>query len=405
MHKRIFIVLLHGKILKVLLIIIVAFSFIGCWGRRSLKDLMPIAAFGIDKKEDKYILTSQLINVSEIASKKGDSQSAVTVYSTEGRSISEAFRKLTTKAPRRLYASHLRVLVFGEEFAKEGINDALNFFVRDPDLRSDFYMLVAKDKRASEVLKVLTPLDKIPGNGIYSSLESTEKAWSAAITVKLLELLGSIGTEGKEPILTGIEMLGKEDIGMDKRNIEISQPPTSIEVGTLAVFKEDKLVGWLTETESAMTNSILGKVRNTVRPIPYDTGNLVSLELKHVRRKIKVINDGGNPKIMVNFKIKSVIKEVQGDIKIKDPQVIKEIEKKAEETIGKKEKETINKLQKSFNSDIFGFGQEVRKQQPSLWNKVGSDWKEHWFSKVPVEVSVKVNVSDTGRVMNKVKIK
>ncbi len=40
--------------------------------------------------------------------------------------------------------AHLRMLVIGEELAKEDIDKHLDFFSRDPEVRTDFYMAVAE---------------------------------------------------------------------------------------------------------------------------------------------------------------------------------------------------------------------------------------------------------------------
>ena len=44
--------------------------------------------------------------------------------------------------------SHLRIVVFGEELAREGIAKAIDFLLRDHEIRADFYMLVAREERA-----------------------------------------------------------------------------------------------------------------------------------------------------------------------------------------------------------------------------------------------------------------
>ncbi|MGE7646825.1 hypothetical protein ACQKM1_03405 [Peribacillus frigoritolerans] len=55
---------------------------------------------------------------------------------------------LSTDVPRRLYVAHLREIVFGEEMARAGIAKPLDVLSRQKELRSDFYMTVAKGSTA-----------------------------------------------------------------------------------------------------------------------------------------------------------------------------------------------------------------------------------------------------------------
>ncbi|GIM28218.1 spore germination protein KC [Clostridium polyendosporum] len=387
----------------IVLAFILSLSSTGCWGRKSLKDLKPIFAFGIDKKEDKYLLTSQIINASEIAAKTGGYTTPITVYSAEGRSISEAFRKLTIKVPNQMYFGHLRILVFGEEVARDGLHEVLDYFMRDRESRNNYYLLVAQGCEASEVLKTLTPLDKIPANKISSALQMTQKFWSPGVTIKKVELLNTISAEGKEPVLTGVLLQGKKDIGMTKKNVESSEVPAAIQIGTVAVFKNDKLIGWLNEEQSSVINGILGKIKNTIRITYYEDIALVSLEVKKFSSKIRVVNDGGKPKIIVNEKIEADIAEVNERIEIKDPAIIKKIEQFMEDDVRQRIERAITEVKQKFNSDIFGFGNEILKQHPKLWREVRSTWNEQGFSKVPVEVKVKIKIVDTGTILNPIK--
>lgn len=396
---------MRSRIFLIVLAFILAFSSAGCWGRKSLKELMPILAFAIDKKEDKFILTAQFINAAEIAAKRGGYTLPVTVYSTDGRSVSEAFRKLTIKVPKHIYAAHLRILIFGEPLARAGIEPVLDYFMRERESRNNFYLLVTQGGEGADVLKILTATEKIPANKIYSSLQMAERLWSPSVTIRKIDLVNTMGAEGKEAALTGILIKGKEEVGMTKKNVESSVLPAQLEIGTIGVFKKDKLIGWLNPEESSVTNAILGKFRSTVRVYPYGKNNRVSLEQKKASSKIKVRNEGGHPKIIYTRKIVADIAEVRDpNINVNDPEVIKNIEYNAEKIIKQRTENTIKKVQQEFKSDIFGFGNKILKQQPKLWLGLKKAWDEQEFPKLPVEINVKVKIDDTGTVINPITI-
>ena len=171
-----------------------------------------------------------MVNPGELAtgnSGGGSGTSPTVIYQAKGKTVFEAFRKMTKESPRKIYPSHLRILVIGESLAKKGIGKPLDLLTRDWELRSDFYIVVAKGMRAEEILKVPTSLEKIPANQIFDALEVSATAWSATSFVKLDDLIADIVSDGKQPVLTGIQadIKGDKKTSLSKQNIEMIDPP------------------------------------------------------------------------------------------------------------------------------------------------------------------------------------
>ncbi len=55
-------------------------------------------------------------------------------------------------------------------------------------------------------------------------------------------------------MLSVIEIQGDTQLGMDKVNVERIKTPTLLKYAGLAIFKQDKLIGLLTEEESRSFN-------------------------------------------------------------------------------------------------------------------------------------------------------
>jgi spore germination protein KC len=91
----------------------------GCWSRHELNDLAIAVGIGIDKIGDRYQISAQVVLPSQIAGSKGGSpQAPVNLYKATGSTVYEALRKITTISPRKIYISHLRILVLGEDSVK-----------------------------------------------------------------------------------------------------------------------------------------------------------------------------------------------------------------------------------------------------------------------------------------------
>lgn len=366
----------------------------GCWSRREIHELAIASAIGIDKSEKGYLVTVQLINPGEIAAKAPTTRTAVTTYRASGESIFEALRKLTLETPRKIYLAHIRLLVFGEDFAKEGIGKALDLFSRDHEIRTDFYIVVARNTKAEKLLNILTPVEKIPSNKIYTSLEMSSKAWAPTKTVQLDELLRSLISKGKNPVLTGVFIKGDPKIGMDIHNVEKVNARTTVQICTLAVFKNDKLVSWLTEPESKGFNYIEGNVSNTVFSVPCSKEGKLTVELVRTKVNVKGKVEYEEPKIDIELWAEANIADVECEIDLLNSENIYKLEKKVAEKI-KEVMEASVKQAQHLQSDIFGFGEAIHRADPNAWKELKKDWDKE-FEDLEVNIQVITKIRHTG---------
>ncbi|MGG1678342.1 Ger(x)C family spore germination protein [Neobacillus sp. NRS-1170] len=388
---------------KILMIILFSSVILltGCWNKRELNELSILLGLGIDKEKEQYIITAQVVNPSEIASKKGGSGKApVIVYQSKGETLFEAVRKITTVAPRKLYFAHLRILVFGEDLAKEGIGEMIDALIRNSEVRDDFYIAVSKNSKAADVLKVLTPLEKIPANSLFASLEVSAKAWSPTEGVTIDKLVSNMVSEGNNPILTGIEIKGPVQAGESNKNVDQTSPKTSLRYKGLAVFKHDKLIGWMNERESKAVHYALGKVKSSVGFVKCPQGGKVVLEVVKTKSKLNSAIIKGRPHGSINIKIQGNVAEVDcQSLDLTDPKSIPYLEKESEKAITKIIKSTIQHTQKDFRTDIFGFGEALYRSEPDYWKKHKKEW-EQLYSQMPVSVKVDMNIRQTGTINN-----
>ena len=381
-------------------LLILSLLLTGCWDRRELNELGITLALGIDKVEDEYQVTAQVVVPSEIAMKSSTGRSPVTLFQAKGETVYEALRKLTKNSPRKIYPGHLRMLVIGEDLAEEGIGESLEFLSRDWELRSDFYVVIAKDLTAEEVLNVTTTLEAIPANKMFNTLKASEKAWAATHGVILDELITDLTDEGKEAVLTGILVTGNQEIGTSKQNVESITPAARIVYDDVAVFKKDKLVGWLTERESKGYSEIINDVQNTVTSISCPEEGKATIEIIQLDSKMKGKINKGKPEVDVNIKVKGNIGEVECQINLTEQKSIVELEKITEKKVEETINMTIESVQKQYESDIFGFGEAIHRSNPKEWKKIKEQWRDEGFSELSANVKVDVKLQHTGTVSN-----
>ncbi len=385
----------YGTLLVALFIIIGLLT--GCWSRRELNDLAISVGMGFDIKDDQVQVTIQIVNPGEVASKKGGTgmTTPVSTFQATSQTIFEALRKISKQSPRRVYSSHLRILVISEELAREGITPILDGISRNHEMRTDFYIVVAKGTTAENILKILTPIEKIPSNKLYTTLELSEKVWAPTVKVKLDALVSVLQTEGKDPVLTGIQIKGDPRNGIDKSNLERIAPSSNLQYSGVAIFKKDKLIGWLNEKESKGYNYIIDNVK-AQSVIYLATGGILAVEVMRTKTRMKGKVDKGKPQISIDVYLEQDVGEVQCKIDLMDPQIIEELEKTAEKEVQSIMEAAIQKAKK-YDVDIFGFGEAIYRADPKYWNKNKSNWKEQ-FVDLPVHVKAEVKIRRLGTV-------
>lgn len=378
---------------KIILLIFISCLLIlsGCWNRRELNELALVVGLSIDKKDGKYILGAQVVEPGEVASQKGGgNRTPVTTYFEEGAYLFEAVRRMTTISPRKLYFSHLQILVLGEEIAKEGFSEALELLTRDPEFRKDFYIIVSKDVSGKDILQNLTPLEAIPANKLRSSLESSEKSWAPTVAIQMDELITDLTSEGKNPVLTGITIRGNKRKGLTSGNVQRITPFARLHYKNVAVFNGDKLIGWLNEKESKGYNYITDNVKNTVGKIPCPDGNKLVLEI--IRAKSEVTGKVVNGKVHINIKMsgEANVGEVACNIDLTKPESIKKLELSVNKVNEHILSQSVKKAKK-LRADIYGFGEVIHRADPQKWKVLKKDWDQHFVdSEVTIQSDFKI---------------
>ncbi|WP_391209404.1 Ger(x)C family spore germination protein [Psychrobacillus sp. L4] len=389
----------------IFILLILTLFLSGCWDKRELNELAITVAIGIDKIDDEYLVTAQVAIPSELSSKGGGpGHSQITLYKAKATTVYEAIRQLTKSSPRIMYLGHLQMLIIGETLAREGIGDSLDFLARNLEVRWDFYVAIAKDSTAENILNVQTPLESIPAADMFFTLLNSDKTYANTLSVTLLELLKDLDRTGKQPVLTGVHILGDPKSGSDKSNIDSIEPAAQIEFDGLAVFKKDKLVGWLEEKDTKSFNSVTNHINKSVSTIACPNKGKANIEIQQFNSKMKGKLENGKPEVDINILIKGNVGAIECELDLVKEETFRTLEKIFEKETKDSIEKTIKKVQKEVDADIFGFGAAIYHNDPKGWKKIENNWDEE-FPDVKVNVSVKLDIKLIGSINNSFKEK
>ncbi len=349
---------------------------------------------GVDKKENKILFSQQVVNPGAITSQGGaaSSDAPVTLFQRTGNSIQEAGRAMITSSTRKVYTAQLQMLIIGEELAKEGISDILDHILRDHQYRRDFFVVIARGTKAENILKVYTLIDRIPADKMKRSLETSSKAWGTTASIKMDQFMSDIISNGKEAVLTGIKVQGNRNLGETTKNGQQIDPSAQLQYNGLAVFKKDRLVGWLNEEESKGYNYIQGEIKSTPVVFPCPRGKKkITVEVLRTQEETQFKKINGIPQIDIKISFEGNVDDVQCAIDLSKPETIAQLEKLTERSIKRTIVAALKAAQKKYNSDIFGFRDVINRTNPKYFEKLQKDWDQE-FPDLQVNVDVKGDI-------------
>ncbi len=385
---------------KILITLSFIFICCGCYNYKELNDLAITSAIGIDKSDNGYKVTAQVVNTQkEGTDNNSSSDPKIIVYEHTSKTVQEAVRYMVLESPKRLYPNHMQVIIISEDVAKDGILESLDLFFRDSELQKNFYVLISKDVSANQILKTLTPADSIVSSNIKKSLESDSSYLGITELVTYDELINTYLNPNKEISLPSVTLKGKMK-GSDKiDNIEQSDSSTKVVLSQMAIFKDDKMIGYLDDKQSIALSFIKGKINNTI--IKYKcNGGYVVVETTNSKSSINVDNKG-------NFRIKisgdAAINEVSCDINLENDNSISKINKQVNKEIKKNVNNTIKYVKNNYNSDIFNFLDILYKNQYSLYKKISNDWYKDKFKDSKIDIDVDIKVVEKGNTLRVIK--
>ncbi|MDD9268958.1 Ger(x)C family spore germination protein [Paenibacillus sp. GCM10023248] len=380
------------RIIACLLVIVLLVS--GCWSRRELNDIAIAEGVGIDITDHQFELTVQIVNPGSVTKAMGNPNIPIIVYSSKGVTLNEAVKRLTSSISRNIYFAHIRILAISEELAEQGIVEAMDYLMRGSEFRSDFDVVIARDTTAKDLLSIMTPLEQVPANYIYNSLEAAKKEWTSAVTIKLDQLSKAIVTPGRSPVISGIQIVGEYSSGSGKANINYTTPKVRLQYSGNAIFKRDRLVGWLNEKESRAYSVITDQAKRSSIHVPCPEGGNIGIDIARVKSKVHAVVTNEKPEIFIELMAEGNVSDVECKIDLLKVETIAYLDQQITKLMEDNLEHTIKKTQQ-LGTDIYGFGEAVHRADYRYWNKVKDNW-EQVFKQLTPHLKIVARVRGTG---------
>ncbi|MDF2959575.1 MAG: hypothetical protein K0S39_1310 [Paenibacillus sp.] len=375
------------RVLKACIMLCLLFST-GCWDKKELNKMAVVIGVGLDKVDDKhYKATAQVIKPSpQNQGGRGGSELPTWSLSANGITIMDAIAELNRISPRRLYWPHLQLIVFGEDMARSGISTILTWFERDRDSRSGTYVTVTRGT-AEELLNQKIELGNIPSKAMADLIDSSVIRQITARKTTLRDLVSILSTPGIDPVL---------DV-LDPKEIRGRIETYALNDG--AVFRHERMVGFLTSDEVAAAEIINGTYRNAVLNVtcPRDANRFLTYLVTDFRKDIRLVHEENNYVMKVHVFMEGNLGDQSCLVDLFDPEARKNVEK----AIAKEVKEMIQRTfvkTAAWKSDIYGIGRELRRFYPEDWRTKQEQWPE-LLARTKFNITVDASIRRSGLVL------
>ena len=368
----------------------------GCWSRKEIAEVAVVLGAGIDLTADGRIrLTAQIARPTAFAGGgetmgAGVGGPASWVVSAEGKTVEDAERYLAMKVPRDLYWGHSVILVIGEEMARKGTGMARNFFHRDRQPRETMWVMVARGE-AKDFLETYWALAKTSAQaaGFLTRMET-------CYAVQLREYAEMLASKGVQPVATAVRTT---EAGVTPGTAQQTKAPAyrQVELAGVAVFREDRLIGWLDAYETRGLLWLKGEaVKGVVTvPSPRERDKYVSIVVRRGKTKVMPVYDGEHLRFDVKVWVEGDMVEEQGREYLATPGKIRALEKEMAADIKRRAALALEKAQWEYGVDIFGFGDAFHRKYKKEWRELKDRWDEE-FARAEVNIAVEAHIREIG---------
>ncbi|MFP3391700.1 Ger(x)C family spore germination protein [Brevibacillus sp. SIMBA_040] len=381
------------RMLLIPVILLSTLSLAGCWDRTEINDLAIITAVAFDKANEKEIELSVQIFVPRSLSGSNSSTGGgggggggnlptTIMRTTKGVNVADALSKMQANLPRTIFWGHCKIYMYGEELAKHGIVELVDFLTRHPEPRNRAFMFVSKGK-AKELLK-LTPRLEMNSAEVVRKLTGLD----VGMEVTLLELQKMLDGSSRAAVIPMISIMPPE---------KMSQPMKTNPylIGT-AVFKQGKMSGMLSERYTRGAMWIRNEISaTTVTVKAKGVKGFVSLNPIREVTRLDPIIENGKWKMVVEVETEGDLIQNGTNLNLTVLKLMKIMETALREDIDTRVKSTLKVAQKDLKADIFDFATHFRRKYPREFAAVKDRW-EQVFPNIEVETRIKAYIRRPG---------
>lgn len=416
---------MRTKNFLIIILTLSVFLLTGCYNKKELDNLAYVIALGADVGSgDELNITYQIAVPVKISSDSGKTgEENYITHTVAANSLYTGNSKVNSLTSKEVNLSHVKLIVYSEELAKQDLSGHINSLVSNVAIRPKTTVALCKGK-AEDFLKNITPnLEASPAR-YYELLFESQKYTDDTIASELINFYSTASSLDQATTLMILSNQSGDDEKSSKtkneENMKIEQSIAGMsnksnqneKTGTgdeteeksesetkflgIAAFNGGKFVGTIPEELVASHLILTSSLKNgniTVDDVK-EKNRLASIYLRQEKKcKFNVDLKNDIPEINIDIALIAKLQSSNSTTDYLNKENKNRLKEKIEEKLEKQITAYI-KMTQGFNSDIAGIGKYVKTKYLTWEEFEKSNWHKNYKSaKINVTVTVDLNVS------------
>jgi spore germination protein KC len=364
-----------------LMLITVGLFLTACGDQTEISDLTIVVGLGIDQDGKNVRVTAQVRKTAEgaqAAGATGQQAGPGRQYinlTASGRTVEEAVQNLRNFTPRRLFFPHNTIVVFGRQYARNGINPALDFLLRSREFRRTQLFCVTSGT-ARDLLNTAVGAEQVSALGLQRLLLPEDIEFFVVKTTEMF-FMNELLSPSHVPLMTWVD----------------AERGQAILKGT-GLFRGDKLAELLPAQLSQSLYLLRGEMKTFTVDLTCKQPNQKSMyRVRFIQHEIKPVRKGGDVSFHVRIRGSGEpVTMCHGNYL--EPEMIKHMEKEINHELQKRLRKTVSFLQQR-RLDGAMFGSAVYRADPHWWRSHAKEWPQ-LFARTQVKIDAQVDVTRPG---------
>lgn len=348
---------------------------------RAIENLKLIHTIGFDTHKDGLQLS--------VSGGEAENQ-GITRLSASGKNISDTLATIQKfSGKEELYYAHTRFIVVGEEYAKQGLGDVMQYLESSNQLRSDLPLFILRNSEAKDLIMNAGGKD----NSTFEILEAavrdcTQRGDSYPFTCGDIACFSAEYGSGLACALTVVPTKEIDPKAEDKELTPV--------VSGFGVIKNGDLVGYLSEDASKGVCLFINKPGNGEVTIAYEK-EPVSLKIRSVETTLRPQfgERGTITNLTVEMKVQATLEEHEQKHQIDFNKLSSTFSKTVTQWISE-----ILQTMRTTQTDFLGMGPRIAINFPKEWESNPLKWEEQ-LKTLPMTADIQCIVTpgenDAGR--------
>jgi len=384
--------------------------------RKEITDIAVVRIKGLDMIGDEAVLSAVSIDTqgeSASSSSSGDGETSGnnSVLVSKGSSFKLAEKDAQAYTDKAIDAGHLRYTFIGEETAKNDFNAPISYIATNEEIRLSTKVYIIKGYTSEEFLaKVINNRYDISEK--LRNITENNKQLGLTTDIELKDIMGRIEADINKGIVPVLELQEEKVISQGESSSSSGDSDSSessnnrenqnvnFNLGGYAVFKDLKLVGYLTTEQSIGYNFIKNYIQSIALTVKSLSNKSLEIGLTEANTDIEFEFDGDSvKKIKIKVMAKANLEETDLVNKYFTPEERENLEKQIKNQIKGNIISAIN-VAKELDVDYLNLTEDVlSKKHPYKYKKIKDNIKNIW-KEVDTEVEVEAEIERDYDVFN-----